>query len=337
MKKICFFARVADRAALETVNFYKVNIIILKELGYSVILATKWSEIDWSCDILFIYWWTYAFFPVFLSRLFNKKTVIVGAFNFRCPNNDSDYFRRPWHERFLIRFSVKNADMNIFDSEKEKEQVQRYWKLDNCVYSPLVVQTDKYYYLNEIKRENNVLLSICWMQKTNMRRKCIFEMIDAVEILLNKGIDVVYYIAGKKGDGLESLIEYISAKGLNKNIFILGEIEEGEKIHLMRTCTIYLQISKYEAFGLAIAEAMACGATVLTSDVGEVSNVVGDAALICDSCLPSRVAAEIERLLNDKEKRIYLSNLAALRIKKNFQYSRRLNDLKNYLEVLLNK
>jgi glycosyltransferase involved in cell wall biosynthesis len=333
MNKACYFARV-DKSAFVTINFYKQDIQILIDLGYSVTTATKWRDIDWSCDIIFIHWWTWAFVPVFIAKILQKKTLIVGAFNFNCPNADIDYFKRPWYEKFLIRYSVKNSNINIFVSKKEMEQVVNYWGLNNCLYSPLSIQTSLYYPIKELKRKDNIIFSISWLNLKNMKRKCVFEMLDAFKILIDRGYEIFYYIAGRNGNGYESIKQYIAHNGLEKNVLLLGEIDEMQKVKLMRECTIFFQVTKYEAFGLAIAEAMACGAPVITSDVGEVSNVVGDSAIICDGYFPNEIADAVELLLNDKEKRKQLSNLAVKQINNNFQYTRRLNDIKKFLEFL---
>jgi glycosyltransferase involved in cell wall biosynthesis len=331
--RICFFARV-DKQALDIVNFYKQDIDILNDIGCSVKIATRWSEIDWSCDIIYIWWWTWAFIPVFISKILKKKTIITGTFNFKCDRVNRDYFRRPYIERLLICYSVKKADRNIFVSQKELGLVQEYWNLSTCIYSPHIVDTDKYHPFLYNNRWNNVLLTIVWSQMSNMQRKCILEMIDAVEILLSKENDLKYYIAGRKGNGFEYIKNYIVSKKLENNIILLGEILESKKIELMQKCTIYMQVTKFEGFGLAIAEAMACGAPVITSDVGEVLNVVGDAGVICNHYSPEKIANEIELLLKDELKRKKISELARLRILENFQYSRRLKDIRKCLDSL---
>jgi glycosyltransferase involved in cell wall biosynthesis len=333
MKKICFFARV-DKSALNIVNFYKQDIDILIDLGYSVKIATKWHEIDWTCGVIFIWWWTWAFFPVFVAKLFGKKTIITGTFNFKCPNAASDFFRRPIYERILIKYSIKNADKNILVSNNEMNKIISYWKLRNCVYSPHIVETDKYFPGNDMEREDNMILTVAWLQYSNIRRKCIFEMIDVIETLVKKDINIVYYIAGRRGDGINDLIKYIDEKNLKDHVILLGEIEEVRKILLMQRCTIYFQISKYEGFGLGIAEAMACGAPVITSNVGEVPNVVGDAGIVCDCYSKIEIAEKIEWLLNNKEEQKRISKLARTRIVEQYQYTRRLNDLKKYLSSL---
>jgi glycosyltransferase involved in cell wall biosynthesis len=160
-------------------------------------------------------------------------------------------------------------------------------------------------------------------------------MIDIIEMLLDKGLDILYYLAGEKGDGYNDLVKYINQKNLANHVKLLGEIDEEKKIKLMRECTIYLQISKYEAFGLAIAEAMACGAPVITSNAGELPNVIGDAGIMCENYLLTDIVSQVELLLIDRPLRDDLSKRAAKRIAENFQYSRRLLDIKQCLEKLV--
>jgi glycosyltransferase involved in cell wall biosynthesis len=333
IKSICFFAKV-DKSALDVVNFYKQDLDILRAIGYKLTIATKWSEINWSCDIIFIWWWTWAFVPVFLSRIRRKKIVITGTFNFRCPFADSDYFRRSRIQKLLIQYSVKNADKNVFVSELEMNEIVKYWKLKNCVYSPHIVETGKYFPITDVKRDKYSFLSICWTQKTNMRRKCLYEMIDVVKELVSEGVDIKYRIAGRKGDGYDELSRYIIDNGLFDNVFLLGEIEENYKIQLMRECSIYFQISKFEGFGLAIAEAMACGAPVISSCAGEVPNVVGDAGILCDTYSISGIKEKVKFLLQNDDVRKELSEKAYHRIHEKFNYTVRFNDLKNILKVL---
>jgi glycosyltransferase involved in cell wall biosynthesis len=259
------------------------------------------------------------------------KTVITGTFNFYCPDADNDYFRRPWYEKIMIRYSVKNANINIFVSEKEMLLVKKHWNLKNCVYSPHIIQTDIYYPLETKERREDMLLSICWLQKANMRRKCIFEMIDVIEILLKKGYAIYYFIVGREGDGIVELREYIKIKKIEKNVMLLGEIDENKKISLMQECTAYFQITKYEGFGLAIAEAMACGAPVITSDVGEVTNVVGEGGVICNSYDVNKIVENVELLLKDKVTRKKLSRCARLQILEKYQYTRRFRDFERIL------
>jgi glycosyltransferase involved in cell wall biosynthesis len=62
---------------------------------------------------------------------------------------------------------------------------------------------------------------------------------------------------------------------------------------------VFLSTSRYEGFGLAIAEAMASGLSVVTTDVGGVSDVVGDVGVLEPSPSPERLAGHVAGLIDD--------------------------------------
>lgn len=142
--KICFFCRISDKSKLFLVEFYNQDINILKKIDSNLTIATKYSEIDWSADVIFVWWWTYAFFPVFVSKLLGKRLIITGTFNYKCPMAASDYYRRPLLERLLIKYSIKYANKNILVSKNEYEQIYKDWNLKNMIYSPHCIDTIKY-------------------------------------------------------------------------------------------------------------------------------------------------------------------------------------------------
>ena len=276
--KISFFCKV-DRSALSVVEFYKQDIEILKSLGHEIKIATSYKEIDWSSNIIFIWWWTYALYPVVRARLSNKRTIITGTFNYRAPDSTGDFFRRPLWQRILIKKAIQLSSINILVSKNEFNQIEHDWKLKNMYYSPHVVDVEKYIPNNGNRRNSNYFFSIIWTGRFNLQRKCLPEILESAKIVLTKRPELKFYIAGRKGDGFEKIKKIIDDLGLANNVLLLGEISEEKKIQYLQDCLIYLQPSKYEGFGLAIAEAMSCGAPVITSDVGEVKNVVGNSGV----------------------------------------------------------
>lgn len=327
--KISFYCNV-EKDLLDIVEFYKQDIHILNKIADEVVIATRWRDIDWKSDIIFVWWWTYAFVPVLIGKILNKKVVITGTFNYGCKTNNRDFSRRSFLQKILIKFSIKYAWKNILVSRKELDLIQRDWQLTNLEYSPHIVDTQKYSFSED--REENLLLTICWMEKENIYRKCIYEILESIKYLINSGVKVKLMIAGRRGGVEESVMSIIDNLKLKSYVTFLGEITESEKIHLLQKCTIYLQPSRYEGFGLAIAEAMSCGATVISTDSGEVRNVIGEAGLVLDSCNAIRIATAIKELLNDKNKLSQIGKIARERIVTNFSYRRRLNDFNTILK-----
>lgn len=256
-----------------------------------------------------------------------KKTYITGTYNYKCPEADRDYFRRPYWQRLLLKLATKLTDQNIFVSKLEYEQIQQDWNLKNAIYSPHGIDTEKY--SPSSLRSNDFLFTICWMEKENIKRKCIIETIDAIRLVTNRHPDIKLYIAGHRGDASENIKDYIIKHNLQNNIFLIGEISPEEKIKYLRNCKIYLQPSRYEGFGLAIAEALSCGAPVITTAVGEVPVVVDNVAILVTP-EPSNIATAIDNLLNQDTS--LLNKKSRERIEKNFPLSRREKEIKNILK-----
>ena len=85
-------------------------------------------------------------------------------------------------------------------------------------------------------------------------------------------------MGGRKGDGFNDLLNFINENKLNDRINLVGEVSHQKKIELFQSSLLYVQPSYFEGFGLATAEALACGCAVIACDVGEVKNVLGSGA-----------------------------------------------------------
>jgi alpha-1,3-rhamnosyl/mannosyltransferase len=85
-----------------------------------------------------------------------------------------------------------------------------------------------------------------------------------------------------------------------------GFIAEGSLAALYRQTRAFVFPSIAEGFGLPVAEAMACGAPVLTSDRSSLPEVAGEAALLVDPENTEDVAAAVRTLLEDRDLRQHL-------------------------------
>ncbi len=85
--------------------------------------------------------------------------------------------------------------------------------------------------------------------------------------------------------------------------------------HWYPACDVLIHAPRLEAFGLAVAEAMACGVPVVGSAVGGVLDLVRDGVngLLVPSEAPDRIGVELLQLMNDPPLRCRLAE-AALRM-----------------------
>lgn len=83
----------------------------------------------------------------------------------------------------------------------------------------------------------------------------------------------------------------------------LGYVPEAKLPSLVAGATAVAYPSLYEGFGFPVAQAMACGVPVITSNVSSLPEVTGDGALLVDPRSPAEIRAAIERLLTDEKLR----------------------------------
>lgn len=113
-------------------------------------------------------------------------------------------------------------------------------------------------------------------------------------------------IAGPYGWGERSLQERLQA-GI-PGVRHLGYVPETDLAPLTAAATVFAYMSLYEGFGLPVAQALAAGVPVLTSNVSALPEVAGDAAVLVDPRSRQEVRSAMERLLLSPSLRAKLSH-----------------------------
>jgi glycosyltransferase involved in cell wall biosynthesis len=325
--KICFFAKVESHDILETVGFYADDVRILRELGHDVTKAINFAEIPWDADVYYVWWWSWALLPLLKAKLKGKPVVICGVFDYDVPPRGVrvSYLDRPWWQQLMQRTNLRFADVNIFVSEFEIRQISSLFKVQNPKMIPCAVDSHKFTVGNDPKQP--FILNIAWSGKYNAIRKCLPQIIEAFARVSAKFPEVRLKMAGRQGEYHEHLVKLANDLGISDRIDFMGVIAEDLKIKLMQTCTVYMQPSLFEGFGLATAEAMACGAAIISSPAGAVAEVVGDAGMLVDGKNVDAIAQSLERLLSDQTLNAALGAKARAQVSQLFSFERRKREL----------
>ncbi len=320
---VCFFAPVKDLSVLQRVGFYSQDIEALRDLGYRVTIATSWKGIPWRCDIYFIWWWSWAFLPLLKAKLSRRPSIITGTFNLKW--GAGDYYHRPWWERAVIRICLAYADLNIFVSRHEFDKIVEMGWTSRAIYSPHCVDTE-HYAPGERLRKSDELLTIGYQRSENAIRKGIPDIIMAMPAILRHRPQARLHVVGDPSTGQAMLKTLAVQLRVDHAIHFTGVVDESRKIEMLQNCTVYLQPSRYEGFGLAVLEAMSCGTPVVTRAVGAIPEVVGDAGLYADGSLESLVD-NILLVLSSPARAGTLSAAARDRAVSHFSLARRRADI----------
>lgn len=97
-----------------------------------------------------------------------------------------------------------------------------------------------------------------------------------------------------------ALDERLRGLGLEDLVVRTGPVPDADLAVLMSAAEIFVYVSLYEGFGLAVLEAMACGAAVIAADNSSLPDVVGDAGVLVSPIDEARIAHEMEALLTDR-------------------------------------
>lgn len=118
---------------------------------------------------------------------------------------------------------------------------------------------------------------------------------------------VVGALGWEAGETLDAL------RSLGERCTMLGHVSDGELLELYRRCALFCYPSLGEGFGLPVAEAMAQGAAVVTSNVSSLPEVGGDAVEYVDPGNVVSIASGIERVLGDAARERELRRLGTQR------------------------
>lgn len=137
-------------------------------------------------------------------------------------------------------------------------------------------------------------------------RKNLERLLDAYAILLHDAPapKPVLVLAGLSNPVHKQQIEaLIHAKRLAERILTLPYIPDEELPLLYRTAALLAYPSLYEGFGLPVAEALACGTVVATSNCSSLPEIGGDACLYFDPWDVNAIAEALYIGLTDRERR----------------------------------
>lgn len=107
----------------------------------------------------------------------------------------------------------------------------------------------------------------------------------------------------------------IQPAGTGGSVIFTGFVDDSDLAHFYSAAAALVMPSYDEGFGLPALEAMACGAPVVASQAGALSEVVGEAGCLFNPHSPDELKDRLARLLKDPEMRDGLSRQGLQRAK----------------------
>jgi glycosyltransferase involved in cell wall biosynthesis len=146
-------------------------------------------------------------------------------------------------------------------------------------------------------------------------------IVKAIGVLAERKVPVRLFVAGD-GEMMEELQQLSARLGVQDRIHWLGLVPD--PLDLLQASDLFLLATVGEAFGLVLAESMACGVPVVGSRAGAIPEVVEDGVtgLLVAPGDPVKLADGIEKLVQDSALHKQMSQAAVARVQNRFTMER---------------
>ncbi|HKV58414.1 MAG TPA: glycosyltransferase family 1 protein [Ktedonobacteraceae bacterium] len=225
--------------------------------------------------------------------------------------------KRAYHRIFTMR-SLRRATMIITVSHSTKEdaiklagiapeRIQTVYPCIDARFSNVITNEAKQNFRREHGLEGGYLLYLGTLEP----RKNIPALLEAY-----RELRAVYshkeklVLVGGKGWLYHEIFGQAQKLGLASEVLFPGYVSNEEQLLWYHGASAFAYPSLYEGFGLPVAESLACGVPVVTSNVSSLPEAGGDIALMVDPHDSHALAAALQRALTDEALRQRCGELA---------------------------
>jgi alpha-1,3-rhamnosyl/mannosyltransferase len=207
--------------------------------------------------------------------------------------------------------SIERSDRIVTISEFSKDEIVKAFSTDSekiFVVPPAVSQDfrkepnalDLSSVRHQYQLPEQFILSICTLEP----RKNLVSLINAFS-LLPKAIRKIYplVLVGSKGWDNEELDILLAKLSSNGEVFCVGYVMQKDLPLFYRMAKMLVYVSLYEGYGMPIAEAMASGTPVITSNCSSMPEVANGACVLVDPLDEKMISESMKMLLEDDELR----------------------------------
>lgn len=154
-------------------------------------------------------------------------------------------------------------------------------------------------------------------------QKRVSHILRAAKKVVEEIPNVSFYIIGR-GKLEDELRSIRTQMGLNKNVHILGFLPLNEVVRYLQRATVFVTSSIQEGFGLAAAEAMACGTPVVAYDVPALNELIanGEDGLLVEDGDIQKLSQAIVYLLKNRELAEKFGRRAAQKVREKYDWDK---------------
>ena len=225
--------------------------------------GTLWADItfSWFAD-------SHAFFAVLFSKILRKKSIVVvsGYEVAKEPEINYGAMLNPLYT-WIVKFMLNYADKLFAVSEFTKNEILKYTNNKNIeIMCGSTIDHKKFKPNN--KKENLVIATTTFVNHSTIKRVGFETFIRAAKQMPNVNFALI-------GELVDNSIEYLK-ESIPLNVTITGSVSEEEMLKWYQKAKVYCRLSYYDAFAVALVEAMLCECIPVTTNKGALPEIVGN-------------------------------------------------------------
>src|SRR6266702_1362023 len=218
--------------------------------------------------------------------------------------------KRIYHRTFTMR-SLQHATLIIANSNSTKHdaielasipanRVQTVYPCIDERFSSVILDED----IQIFRKVHGLTKGYLLYLGTLEPRKNITMLSEAyAQFRTTYGRDEKLVLAGGKGWLYDSIFERVQKLGLESEVIFPGFVSDAQQTMWYRAASVFVYPSLYEGFGIPVAEALACGVPVVTSNVSSLPEAGANLALTVDPHDKEAMAVAIRKALTDESVR----------------------------------
>jgi glycosyltransferase involved in cell wall biosynthesis len=242
-------------------------------------------------DLVFGWWASWhTFLPITLAWLMRKPSVlIVGGFDTAAMPEIGYGYQQGGFRRWASRWIMKRAGRLVTNSNYSRSEIEANTPISGervtVVHHGV---PDPFGELPSDQKER-MALTVGTLVRRTLVQKGQRPFVESASLLP----DVGFVFVGKWEDDAVDELRAIAPD----NVTFTGRLSDEDLHETYRRAAVYVQASRHEGFGLAVAEAMLAGCVPVVMNATAMPEVAGDAGVMLSSQEPEKIAGGIRRAL----------------------------------------
>jgi glycosyltransferase involved in cell wall biosynthesis len=230
----------------------------------------------------------HTFFPVLIARMLGRTSVlVVGGYDTANMTEIAYGSQRGGIKQWIVQMTMQLATHLIAFSEFSRSEAIRHTNIEPFKISMIYLGLENLKY--PLSRKEPMAITVGNVDRSNLQRKGLEMFVRAASCLPQ----IPFILIGAWRDDTINYLRSIASP----NVQFTGWVSDQELRDYFSRARVYVQASRHEGFGLAVAEAMLCECIPVVTRAGALPEVVGNTGIYIDSTESKVLAEGVQRAL----------------------------------------